>query len=121
MHKLAMLICALLVVPIMSAAYSTSIVLTVGIIGLAAAAHQGWSANILTTASDMLPKKAVASAVSLGTSIGSVLGMIFSTVCGYIVQTTNSYVVIFFICSSAYLIALCVVHFLTLHAKPVNI
>jgi ACS family hexuronate transporter-like MFS transporter len=116
-----MLICAILVVPIVSAAHINSVVLTVGIIGLAAAAHQGWSANMLTIASDMFPKKAVASVVSLGTSVGSVLGMGFSTLCGYIIQTTDSYTIIFITCGSAYLITLSLMHLLTVNAKPVNI
>ena len=120
-RKSAMLICAVLVVPIISAAHITSVVLTVGIIGLAAAAHQGWSANMLSTASDMFPKKAVASVVALGTSVGSVLGMIFSTLCGYIVQTTDSYTIIFIICGSAYLIALSAMHLLTARTKPITI
>jgi ACS family hexuronate transporter-like MFS transporter len=120
-RKLAMLICAILVIPIVTAAHLSSVVLTVAIIGLAAAAHQGYSANILTTPSDMFPKKAVASVVSLGTSIGSICGMAFSTMCGYIIQSTDSYTIIFIICGSAYLFALGVLHLLTLHAKPLNI
>jgi ACS family hexuronate transporter-like MFS transporter len=120
-RKLAMLICAILVIPIVTAAHLSSVVLTVAIIGLAAAAHQGYSANILTTPSDMFPKKAVASVVSLGTSIGSICGMAFSTMCGYIIQSTDSYTIIFIICGSAYLFALGVLHLLTLNAKPLNI
>jgi ACS family hexuronate transporter-like MFS transporter len=119
-RKLAMLICAILVLPIMTAAHLPNVVLTVAIIGLAAAAHQGYSANILTTASDLFPKKAVASVTSLGTAIGSVCGMGFTTLCGYIVQTTDSYAIIFILSSSIYLIALGIVHLLTLDAKPVN-
>lgn len=120
-RKLAMLICAILVVPIMSAAHISSVALTIGIIGLAAAAHQGWSANMLTIASDLFPKKAVASVTSLGTAVGLVLGMGFSTLCGYIVQTTDSYMIIFIVCGSAYLITLSIMHVLTVDAKPVNI
>ena len=56
-RKIAMLICALLVVPVVTAANVTSLWMAVGIIGLAAAAHQGWSANIFTTASDIFPKE----------------------------------------------------------------
>jgi MFS transporter, ACS family, hexuronate transporter len=120
-RKIAMLICAVLVVPVVTATHIGSVGITVGIIGLAAAAHQGWSANILTTASDMFPKKAVASVVSLGTSIGSVCGMIFSVFCGYIVQTMDSYMILFIMCGSAYLLALGVMQLLMVKAKPVNI
>ena len=120
-RKIAMFICAILVVPVISAASITSLWLAVGIIGLAAAAHQGWSANIFTTASDMFPKKAVGSVVGLGAAAGSIGGMIFMTSAGYIVQATGSYMVLFVICGSAYLIALGLMTLLTAHAKPVEL
>ena len=118
-RKITMLICAILVVPVVTAANVTSLWLAVGIIGLAAAAHQGWSANIFTTASDMFPKKAVGSVVGLGASAGSIGGMILLTSSGYIVEATGSYVVLFIICGSAYLLALGIMTLLTAKAKPV--
>jgi ACS family hexuronate transporter-like MFS transporter len=120
-RKIAMLICAILVIPVVSAANITSLWLAVGIIGLAAAAHQGWSANIFTTASDMFPKKAVGSVVGLGSAAGSIGGMIFLTSSGYIVQATGSYMILFIICGSAYLIALGLMTLLTANAKPVDL
>ena len=59
---------------------------------LAAAAHQGWSANIFTTASDMYPKQAVASVVGFGGMAGAVGGMIVAKVVGYVLEWTGSYV-----------------------------
>jgi MFS transporter, ACS family, hexuronate transporter len=120
-RKITMLICALLVVPVVTAANVTSLWMAVGIIGLAAAAHQGWSANIFTTASDMFPKKAVGSVVGLGASAGSIGGMILLTSSGYIVEATGSYIILFIICGSAYLIALGIMQLLTLNAKPVDL
>jgi ACS family hexuronate transporter-like MFS transporter len=120
-RKIAMLTCALLVVPVVTAANVTSLWLAVSIIGLAAAAHQGWSANIFTTASDMFPKKAVGSVVGLGSAAGSIGGMIFLTSSGYIVTATGSYMVLFIICGSAYLIALGLMTLLTANAKPIDL
>ena len=120
-RKITMLVCALLVIPVVTAANVTSLWMAVGIIGLAAAAHQGWSANIFTTASDMFPKKAVGSVVGLGASAGSIGGMIFLTSSGYIVEATGSYMVLFIICGSAYLLALGIMQLLTFNAKPVNL
>jgi ACS family hexuronate transporter-like MFS transporter len=120
-RKMTMLICALLVIPVVTAANVTSLWLAVGIIGLAAAAHQGWSANIFTTASDMFPKKAVGSVVGLGSAAGSIGGMIFLTSSGYIVTATGSYMVLFVICGSAYLLALGLMTLLTANAKPVDL
>jgi MFS transporter, ACS family, hexuronate transporter len=123
-HKsrvLAMLTCALLVLPVVVVGEIKDMWVAVLIIGLAAASHQGWSANIFTTASDMFPKRAVGSVVGLGGLAGSVGGMIFMTLSGYLVQTTGSYMVHFIICGSAYLIALGVMQLLTFKAKPVEV
>jgi ACS family hexuronate transporter-like MFS transporter len=118
-RRLVMLICALLVVPVITAASVTDMWLAIMIIGLAAAAHQGWSANIFTTASDMFPKRAVGSVVGLGGFAGSVGGMILLTSSGYIVEGTGSYIPLFIICGSAYLLALGIMTLLSRKAKPV--
>ncbi|RPH36373.1 MFS transporter [bacterium] len=120
-RTLAMLLCALLVLPIVFVGGIKDMWMAVLIIGLAAASHQGWSANIFTTASDMFPKKAVGSVVGLGGLAGSVGGMIFMTLSGYLVETTGGYTIHFMICGSAYLIALGVMQLLTLGTKPVEI
>jgi ACS family hexuronate transporter-like MFS transporter len=120
-RKIVMLVCAILVVPIVSAASVTSLWLAVAIIGVATAAHQGWSANIFTTASDAFPKKAVGSVVGLGASAGSIGGVILMTSAGYIVQATGSYIILFIICGSAYLLALGIMQILTAGAKPVDL
>lgn len=105
-----MLICAVLVVPIVFASVVPEW-WAVLLIGLAAAAHQGWSANIFTTASDMFPKKAVASVVGLGGMAGSIGGMLIATAAGFILQITGGqYLILFIICGSAYLIALLIFH-----------
>ncbi|HRE84606.1 MAG TPA: MFS transporter, partial [Opitutaceae bacterium] len=57
-RKTAMLVCACCVVPIVLTSQSDSLWAAVLLVGLAAAAHQGWSANIFTLASDMFPKHA---------------------------------------------------------------
>jgi MFS transporter, ACS family, hexuronate transporter len=123
-HKsraLAMLACALLVLPVVVVGNIRDMWVAVMVIGLAAASHQGWSANIFTTVSDMFPKRAVGSVVGLGGLAGSVGGMIFMTASGYLVETTGSYMVHFIICGSAYLIALGVMQLLTFGAKQVEV
>ena len=105
-RKTAMLVCALAVTPIMLAARTTDPWVAVGLIALAAGAHQGWSANIYTLASDMFPRGAVASVVGFGTLLGTISGMFISKMVGYILQTTGSYVPVFVLAGTAYLIAL---------------
>lgn len=120
-RKTAMLICALAVIPIVFASITKSLWLSVVLIGIAAAAHQGWSANIFTISSDMFPKRAVGSVVGIGGMLGAVGGMAISPLVGYILDKTGSYVPIFMIAASAYLIALLVIHLLAPKLEPANL
>ena len=111
-RKIAMLICALCVVPVAFAAQVASLWSAVAILSLAAAAHQGWSANLFTLASDMFPRRAVGSVVGIGGMAGAIGGMLIAVVVGSILQATGSYILIFVIASTAYLIALAIIHLL---------
>jgi len=105
-----MLLCALAVVPIMFASQASNLWVAVGLISIAAAAHQGWSANLFTMVSDMFPRRAVGSVVGIGGMAGAVGGMLIATTVGLILQHTGSYLPIFIIAGCAYLVALLVIH-----------
>ncbi len=120
-RKTAMLICALAVVPIVFAATAHSLWLAVGLIGLATAGHQGWSANVFTLTSDLFPQKAVGSVVGLGGFAGAVGGMVISTFTGFLLQSTGSYIPVFIMAGSAYLLALAVVHGITPRLQPAQL
>jgi ACS family hexuronate transporter-like MFS transporter len=120
-RKTAMLICALAVAPIPLASRASNVWYAVLLIGLAAAAHQGFSANIFTTASDMFPRRAVGSMVWIGGMAGAVGGVLMSKVVGYILQLTGSYVTIFFIPALAYLLALLIIHLLAPRLEPAKL
>ena len=102
---LTMLIFACVVTPIFFASRTNSEWGAVGLLSLAAAAHQGWSANLFTTVSDMFPKSAVGAVVGIGGMAGSVGGVLFSLSAGWVLQITHSYASLFGIAASAYLIA----------------
>ncbi len=127
-RKTAMLLFAIIVVPIVFAQYCTNIWQAVALISLAAAAHQAWSANIFTTASDMFPKKAVSSVVGIGGMAGSVGGILFPLFVGIVLDSAKAagnintgYNLIFIICGSAYLIAWLVMHLFTPRMEKVNL
>jgi len=120
-RKTTMLICALAVVPIVFAAQADNLWLAVGLIGLATAGHQGWSANVFTLTSDMFPRRAVASVVGIGGFAGAVGGMMIATFTGFLLETTGSYVTVFLMAGSAYLIALAVVHALAPRLAPAQL
>jgi ACS family hexuronate transporter-like MFS transporter len=111
-RKTAMLMCALSVVPIVVAANVSSLGVAVALIGLATAAHQGWSANLYTLTSDMFPRHAVASVVGIGGFGGAVGGMLIAAFTGFLLQWTGSYMPVFVLAGSAYLAALAVIHVL---------
>lgn len=120
-RKTAMLICALVVTPIIFAPNVKNLWGAVALIGLAAAAHQGWSCNLFTTTSDMFPRQAVGSVVGIGGMAGALGGATMAVATGYILQSTGqNYSIIFMIAGTAYLIALLVIHLLVPNLTPVD-
>ncbi|KQX97796.1 hypothetical protein ASD22_11320 [Rhodanobacter sp. Root480] len=120
-RKGAMLACALCVVPIVFAANARHMWVAVALIGLATAGHQGWSANLFTLASDLFPRRAVASVVGIGGFAGAVGGMLIATFAGFLLQATGSYVPLFIMAGSAYLLALLAVHALAPRLQPASL
>ncbi|MBU6168581.1 MAG: MFS transporter [Bacteroidetes bacterium] len=124
-RKTAMFIFALCVLPIMTARYATNMWVAVALISLAAAAHQAWSANIFTVASDMFPKKAISSVVGIGGMAGSVGGVLFPLFVGYILDvyknlgnSTAGYNIIFFVCGLMYMLAWVIMHLISPKMTP---
>ncbi len=103
-----MLFCACIITPIFFASRTHSEWMAVGLLSLAAAAHQGWSANLFTTASDMFPQRAVGTVVGIGGMAGSIGGVLFSLSAGWVLQLMHSYAPLFAVSASAYLVALLV-------------
>jgi ACS family hexuronate transporter-like MFS transporter len=126
-RKTTMLIFAFCVVPVVFVQYISNVWGAVALISLGAAAHQAWSANIYTTASDMFPKKAVSSVIGVGGMGGSLGGILFPFFVGWILDRygaagdkTAGYNIIFIICGSAYLLAWLVMHLLTPKMRSVK-
>ena len=120
-RKLTLLLCALCILPIMFAYRIDSTWGAVLLIGLAAAGHQGFSANLFTLTSDMFPTQAVGSVVGTGGMAGAVGGMFIAKVVGYVLQSTGSYMIPFLIAGSAYFIALAAIQILAPNLEPAKI
>ena len=120
-RKTALLVCALAVTPIMIAARTTDPWIAVFLVAIAAGAHQGWSANLYTLASDMFPRHAVASVVGFASMAGAIGGMFVAKAVGYILQQTGSYVPVFVMAGTAYLIALAFIQALAPRLKPAQV
>ncbi|MDB5735567.1 MAG: putative permease [Alphaproteobacteria bacterium] len=109
-RKIAMLTCAVCALPVAFAMYAGSLWLAVAIIGLACAAHQGFSANLFALPSDLFPRWASGSILGLGGLSGALGGMLMSKFAANVLQTVGSYTPIFVFASLAYLFALLVIH-----------
>lgn len=117
-RKTALLVCAALVVPIVYTYRATGLWAAVLLIGLAAAGHQGFSANLFTLTSDLFPRRAVASVVGLGGMAGAVGGMLIAKTVGYVLQWTGSYFIPFLIAGLVYIVALGLIHILVPKFRP---
>ena len=120
-RKTAMLVCALCVLPVMFAARTSQLWVAIGLIAVAAAAHQGWAANLFALASDLFPKQAVASVVGLGGMVAALAAMAFSESAGFILERTGSYWSLFAIAGCAYVAALAVIHGLAPRLTPADL
>lgn len=120
-RKTTMLICALLVIPIITVSQVSNFYIAVGLISVAAASHFGYVANVYTIITDIFPEKAVASVIGLST-MSAVLGALaFTTAVGYILQATGSYFLIFMIAGFTYLAAWVVLTLGIPQIKPIKL
>lgn len=127
-RKAALLISALCVVPIIGARFVSDMWVAVGLIGLAVAGNAGWSSNIYTIVSDMLPKSAVSSVIGIGGMAGAIGGVLFPLFIGYTLDfykeagnLVAGYNIIFIVCGVSFLIAWLTIHFITPRMKPVEL
>jgi ACS family hexuronate transporter-like MFS transporter len=120
-RKTTMLVCALAVVPLVLVTTMHDLWVSVVLIGLAMAGHQGWSANVYTLASDLFPRPLIGSVVGLSAFAGALSGFLLSIVVGSLLQFTGSYVPIFLVAPSIYLLALAIVHGLVPRLEPAAI
>jgi MFS transporter, ACS family, aldohexuronate transporter len=120
-RKLTMLICAACVLPIMFASAVDNLWLAVAILGLATAAHQGFSANLYALPSDVFPREAVGTVVGIGGAAGAIGGMAIAKYAGWVLDRLGSYTPIFIVAGTSYLLALLIVHILSPRLAPVTI
>jgi len=121
-RKLTLLICAIVILPVSFVAITNNLWVAVFLIGLGAAGHQAWSANIFTLVSDVFPKKATASVVGIGGMIGAVAGILADFSLGEVLDTAGNsgYFWAFMLAGSSYLILLGLVHLLMPKMTPLD-
>jgi MFS transporter, ACS family, hexuronate transporter len=128
-RKTSMFIYALFALPVVTAQYlgSINMWLAVSIIGLAMAAHQAWSANIYTTVSDLFPKSATASVTGIGGMFGAIGGIVIAKSAGKLFDyykamghVETGYLIMFLICSLAYITAWLIMKLLVPKYKAIN-
>lgn len=122
-RKITMLGTAILVLPVMLVPFIDSLPVCVGLIALAAAAHNSWSANIFTVASDLFPKKIVGSVIGFSTTVSSIAGMGTALLIGWVLNESgvDGYVFPFVVAAFGYLTGLLVIHLISPALKPVSV
>jgi ACS family hexuronate transporter-like MFS transporter len=121
-RKTALLAMAALIIPTALTPRVSGMWIAVLIVGVAAAAHQAWSANVYTLASDMFPRSAVGSVVGIGAFAGAMGGVLFQRITGRILEANgNDYTPIFAVCGLAYVSAWCIMHLLAPRLEPAAI
>jgi ACS family hexuronate transporter-like MFS transporter len=98
------------------------------LIGVGAAAHQAWSANLFTTVSDNFPKVAVGSVVGVGGMAGGIGSVIITLTGGYLFDhykllghIETGYTILFTFCAIAYLIAWVLIKILVPIVRPLAV
>lgn len=119
-RKLAILACALLVVPVAFSPLVSSTWMAVLLLGLAAAGHQGWASNLFAAIADMYPARAVASATGLTGFGGSLGGSLASAGVGVLLDKTGSYAIPFAYAAGSYLLILLIIHLMIPRIAPIQ-
>ncbi len=126
-RKMTFLVCGLCVLPVVFATITHDPWVAVALITLAAAAHQAWSANAYSLASDMFPRRVVGSVTGFGGFAGSVgaIGMFIGVSqlrkAAIAQGQPGNYFAIFLAASLAYLAALVVLHLLAPRLEPAKV
>ena len=121
-RKITLLICALIILPVAYVAFTESKWIAVFLIGLGAAGHQAWSANIFTLVSDVFPKKATASVVGIGGMFGAVAGIVSNVILGSVLDSAGNtgFFWAFLVAGASYLVILGLVHLLMPKMTPLD-
>lgn len=127
-RKTSLLIFACLELSILFTQFAPNAWIAVALISLAIAVHQAWATNVFTMASDMFPVEAVSSVVGIAGTAGSLGGILFPILIGYLLDTykglgniTTGYNILFTLCSVAYLVSLAIIHLLTRKSERVKL
>lgn len=126
-RKLTMLACAIAVIPVMSVGFLVdhadiagipTVYWTIGIVAIAAGAHQGFSSNLFTIISDTAPKSSIAMAVGAINGFAMIGASAMQFFVGRAVQVTSSYTLPFIAAGGLYLIALAALHLIVPKVEP---
>jgi ACS family hexuronate transporter-like MFS transporter len=120
-RKTAMLVCAVLILPVALAPHVANPWVAVWLVGIAAASHQGFSANIFTITSDMFPKPTIGSVVGFGGFAGAMGGFLMNLGAGWFRENQGSYTAMFTIAGVTYLVAIAAIHVLAPRLEPARL
>jgi ACS family hexuronate transporter-like MFS transporter len=117
-RKTAFVVCSVGMLPVFFAQSISNLWLAVLVLGLATAAHQGFSSNLYTLVSDLFPRQCVASVAGLGGTAGYFGAALFQYAVGHMVQSSGNYTLPFICAASAYFLATAIIHGLVPKIRP---
>ena len=120
-RKVAILVCAFVVMPVVMVPQIDNLWICVVLISLAAAGHQGWAANMFALVSDIYPKNTVGSVVGLISFGAAVGGALSASFIGLLLEATGSYFLIFMFAGSVYLVNWLIIMIFIREIKPIEI
>lgn len=103
-RKLTLLICALLALLLSAVGFTDQLWLAVVLIGMGAAAHCGWTANIFALITDIYPTEEVGTVMGVATLSAVSGGIVLSLLTGRILAYTGGYSYIFIMVGCTYMI-----------------
>lgn len=118
-RKLAMFICCATTLPVLFVTQTHSLWLVVVLVGIAHGSHQGLTANLFTTVSDLYPRNAVGSVIGLGGTAGQIGAALMTALTGMILARTGNFTVLFLVAGSTYLVAWTIFHLVVPRLEPI--
>ncbi|HQT52758.1 MAG TPA: MFS transporter, partial [Phenylobacterium sp.] len=94
-RKMTMLVCAFATLPYFFITQIDDLWTATAVVGLVAAAHQAFSANLYTLPGDVFPRSAVGSVIGIGGMLGGIGGMVMAKSVGQVLESAGGYGPIF--------------------------
>jgi ACS family hexuronate transporter-like MFS transporter len=103
-RRTALLGSALVVLALPTALLTSDYWATVAIVGLALAGHQSFVTNLFATVTEAFPARVIGSVIGISSMVGNLSGLAVLELAGWVLSENGSYMPMFLLCGSGYLL-----------------